>query len=116
MIEYDPERWFGTLHYFGSVLPRSVPQALVSLVLTVLLVEYADYEQDFYESARSTPLGAVGESVIYNFTTNAYVHQISMLSISLIIAFRVNLAYSRCAHRLRPVCTIPHARSPRSHS
>jgi predicted membrane chloride channel (bestrophin family) len=98
MIEYDKDRWFGTIKFVGSVLPRSVPQALISVMITLLLVVYADREENFSEQSHDSAFGIVGESVIYEFCTNAYVHQVSMLSISFVIAFRVNLAYTRCAY------------------
>lgn len=102
MIDYDKSEWFGTTRIVGSVLPRSIPFACISVVITVLMIIHSEIaEQDTTED---TVLGLVGEGVIYSLVVNPYVHQVSLLSISFVIAFRVNLAYNRCARPRRGAC------------
>lgn len=113
MIDYSKEQWGGTLHLIGSVLPRSIPQALISVAVVFAVVAYARFvENTFARTEVQTPIGAVGDEVIYEFAEHPYVHQMGMLSISFVIAFRVNLAYNRCERRAAARARAAAARHP----
>lgn len=81
MIDYNKNNLFSSTRLMGSVLPRAVPQAMLSLLITYAIIA-------------SAPANGAGEP-FYEAMFSPYCHQVSMISIGLVIAFRVNLAYNR---------------------
>jgi len=88
MIDYNKNAIFSSVRLLGSVLPRVMPQAIVSCVIAYVLLRFA---------AKQEPGELFSEDgyVLYEFMTHPYVHQVSMVSIGLVVAFRINIAYNR---------------------
>lgn len=81
MIDYNKNSLFSSVRLMGSVMPRALPHATLSLLITYVITIMA-------------PVATVDEP-LYAAMFSPYCHQVSMISIGLVVAFRVNLAYNR---------------------
>jgi hypothetical protein len=117
MIDYRTDRLCNTTRLMGSVLPRALPQAFVSFIVALGVVAIARTRAKQAEDL--TWKGQLSTSelfypdefeseVILPVLTNPYIHQIAMLSISFVLAFRCNIAYNRYWEAASSLFTMRH--------
>lgn len=92
MIDYSRDRLCNTWRLMGSVLPRAVPAAFASAMICGALIGTIEGLQ---WGIGPPELGTSAGEQIFEIMSNPYVHQVSMLFISFVTAFRVSMAYNR---------------------